>query len=131
MKTHKADFHVISDLEAIARTLNFIGFDCGNDLLAVSYLIVDQHSANLFIDPVKVDTIDWQGDVEVKPYEAFEDFLKTNSENKTVVLDKADTSVFVRNAIAESAMILLTKSPTVEIRQLKLLTKSIKSSTLM
>ncbi len=116
---HAADFHIISDLESIARTLNFIGFDGGADLLAVCYLIVDRKRATLYIDQEKVEGIDLGSLVDIRYYDRFAQDLKIQSKNKTVIIDARDTTIFVKNEIDSSANIIIERSPTLDIKQVK------------
>jgi Xaa-Pro aminopeptidase len=116
------DAHVISDLESIARTLNLRGTDCLPNLLFISYLVVTNQSATLFVDSKKV-TEDIKAAlgqlVNIKDYQHFTDHLQNHLQSHKVLLDSAETSMHTLRSLHKSCQVTFDKSPCVDIKKIK------------
>ncbi|UCE87163.1 MAG: aminopeptidase P family protein, partial [Deltaproteobacteria bacterium] len=121
---HKAgcQAHVLTALDSIAWLFNIRGRDIACNPLAIAYAIVRPSSAQLFIDPSKLDTTvraHLDDAVEVVPYRDFEAQLRALAREKaTVWVDPLATSTWVVRRL-EGARVYEKESPVVLAKALK------------
>jgi len=120
LKKFESNALVVSALDEIAWLFNLRGSDIAFNPVFMSYAIISETSATLYIDNNKVDDgvhHHLTKEVEIRPYSAvFEDLKKLNLEKKKVWLDpnKASLALFncvdSENAVVKSSPISLAKS---------------------
>ena len=113
------DGHVVTDLESIARLLNIFGADTGDDQLVVSYLLILQDELHWFVDKEKLRSVDISQKVTTHDYDKFASILPELTQNKSILLDRRETTVFVSGSLAESSNVIYGDSPLIEIKQIK------------
>jgi len=109
----KADAMIISALDEIAWLLNIRGNDVEYNPVVISYVVLEADKCTLFVDGNKIDSpaqnyLDFNN-VEVKPYEAVFDYIKSLS--GTVLYDGARVNEALFEAIPESCQKINAKSP--------------------
>ena len=109
----KADAMIISALDEIAWLLNIRGNDVEYNPVVISYVVLEAAKCTLFMDAAKIDSpaqnyLDFNN-VEVKPYEAVFDYIRSLS--GTVLYDGARVNEALFEAIPESCKKINTKSP--------------------
>ena len=109
----KADAMIISALDEIAWLLNIRGNDVEYNPVVISYVVLEAAKCTLFVDAAKIDSpaqnyLDFNN-VEVKPYEAVFDYIRSLS--GTVLYDGARVNEALFEAIPESCKKINTKSP--------------------
>lgn len=108
-----ASHHLVSALDEIAWVLNLRGSDVEYNPVFLSYLLIGEREATLFVDAARVDPALQrqlqQDDVKIAPYSDVRDVLGTSSKNVKLLLDPAHTAAETAGAIPRG--ILLEKSP--------------------
>ena len=103
MKQKGADFHLVSTLDDIAWIFNIRSNDVECNPVSIAYGIVGMESAFLFIDAAKVPDFlqsKFKDDgVHLMPYENIQSFLENLSEDETILIDPARTSIILYHAI--------------------------------
>ncbi|MDF2530079.1 MAG: peptidase family [Gammaproteobacteria bacterium] len=112
IKQQGADSHVISMLDAIAWLFNIRGKDVDYNPLVISYALLTQTEATLFVDLTKITPEDQhyfqeQG-ISVKPYEAIQTEL--NQLTGSIVVDPNTASWWIEQQL-HKAKIYLEPSP--------------------
>jgi len=120
LKSQQADAQVITRLDAIAWLFNLRGKDIDYNPLAISYAIVTQDTAMLFIDPKKTTTAhcDYfeKNNISLHTYENFQSSLNTLKD--TVLLDPASTSSWTAAQLT-NAKIIQAQSPITLMKAIK------------
>jgi len=103
-----AEAEVLTRLDAIAWLFNLRGNDIDYNPLAISYAIVTQESATLFIDLQKIadkdrDYFD-QRDITIQPYASFASALQSLKGN--VWLDSQGTSCWTAQQLKEASLLV-------------------------
>ena len=117
MKEKNVDAHLISNLEAIARTLNIQAYDVPNNLLGISYLLVEEENCTVFAqrDAISTKLREHFGTyVGFEDYHALETTLPTLVEGKKVLIDPQELTLWVKRLLCNSS-IVMGKSPCAEI----------------
>ena len=111
----RANAHVVTTLDAIAWLLNIRGNDVEYNPVVISYAIVTEKDARLFIPSYKVTEElrkHLEGQVEIFPYEDFKTHLEQLAHQKTRVwLDAATVSRWVVDVLQNGAELLFKDSP--------------------
>lgn len=93
-----ATLHIISSLDDVAWTLNLRGSDVDCNPVFLSYIVLTQKTATLFVDMQKLkdDAVKQLADakVEVLPYEEFFSFLEKFENEKVLIATNCNQSVF-------------------------------------
>lgn len=95
MRRLGCDAHVVSELDAIMWTLNVRGRDVDFNPVAISYLIVEDDSATLYIDPTKISgpvERHLARHVQVRPYGDIAKALRAHGQARKRVWVDADAS---------------------------------------
>lgn len=102
-----AKAEVLTRLDAIAWLFNLRGKDIDYNPLTISYAIVTQESATLFIDLQKISDADREyfskRDITIQPYESFASALQSLKEN--VWLDSQGTSCWTAQQLKEASIL--------------------------
>ena len=103
-----AEFHIVTQLDAIAWLFNIRGQDVEFNPLVVAYAVVGPQKAWLFVDPVKVSSelrSYLPGQVEIMPYTSFGNFLKEQTQGKTVLLDFASANYYIGKKLDNAILV--------------------------
>ncbi len=119
LKEKHCDAHVVTVLDAIAWIFNIRGKDIEYNPLVISYAIITQAEAILFVDLTKVNDHDRaylkaQG-INIQPYETFESALQKLSGK--VLLDAASDSMWIFKAL--QSKVELGESPITDMKACK------------
>ena len=120
---HDATAYLMCALDEICWTFNIRGSDISFNPVVLSYAIVDDDTATLFIDRNKVDStlleyLQNEG-VDVKDYgKIFKHISKLNKKD-TVVIDPAKTNFLVHSQIPEKVKVIETLGLATEIKARK------------
>ncbi len=120
MQQKKADVHVLNLLDAIAWLFNIRGTDIDFNPVVISYAIVTQKTATLFVDQNKISPENQSyfksADIHLEPYENIAAAL--NQLAGTVWLDSATASLWMKEHI-RSADCIYAPSPVTLMKALK------------
>lgn len=115
MTKRKVDVHIISSLDDIAWYLNMRGNDIACYPVVLSFLMIDQDKAQLFVDEAKLNeelrTQFAQDQVEIKPYDGIYDAVKTLCKDTAVLLDKATVNFKITSSLPEGVRVVSSKNP--------------------
>ncbi|SCY00753.1 aminopeptidase P family protein [Alkaliphilus peptidifermentans] len=103
MKNKGVDYYIISTLDAIAWLYNIRGRDIPNNPVALSYAIVSEESALLFIDGRKIDDgirkyLEDQGVLTIE-YNDIVSYVRSIPVNSTIYFDPDKTNTMVHDAL--------------------------------
>lgn len=102
MEKEQVDFLVISQLDAIAWLFNIRGTDVEFNPLVVSYALVSERQAWLFVDSNKVTPgvkSHLGGQVTIAAYDQFAEILKRETKSSTVLMDSDFSSKWIEQAL--------------------------------
>jgi len=123
MEKKKATHFVLGSLDDIAWLYNIRGWDVENNPVVISYAMVTEEFAILFVDdrkiPESVKTALYDSGVVLAEYESIEEHLKRHSKDSTVLLqkDRINTSLF--HAIPKSCRIIDSENITTTMKGIK------------
>ncbi|ABS77369.2 aminopeptidase P family protein [Coxiella burnetii] len=121
LQKESADAIVLNTLDAIAWLFNIRGNDVAYNPLVISYAVITQNEASLFVDPHKIT----EGDrsyfkkipVHIEPYEGIGKLLESLS--GSVWLDPGATNLWLRDQLKNTASLILKPSPITLAKALK------------
>jgi len=103
MKKIEANYFILSSLDDIAWLFNIRGRDIDKNPVVISYAVIDENKAYLFINLSKISreiSEELKGEnIEVKSYEEITEFIESIPEDKVVTYDPAKTNVMILDAI--------------------------------
>lgn len=114
---------LVSALDDIAWTLNLRGSDVHCNPVFVSYLIIEQDGATLFVDEAKVtgEVAEYlrQIHVAVRPYGDVAGFLREEYRGESILLDAQETNSYLAACAAEGASVRFLPSPIPTMKAIK------------
>lgn len=115
MKAYGCDIHIVTSLDDIAWLLNMRGNDIACYPVALSYLVIEQTQAHIFIDEQKLDRtlrMQFQQDnVQLHNYDEIYDFVKEVDELAVILLDKSKVNYKITSSLPKKATIKAMKNP--------------------
>lgn len=118
-----ADAHVLTTLDDIAWLFNIRGNDILFEPLVLSYAVVEQNAAYLFISPDKLDEgarAELEGDgVTLRPYEAIYEFVKGYGEGASVLLSSDAVNSALYELVSAKAIVIDAPNPTIAMKAVK------------
>lgn len=115
LKERQAGAMLVSALDDIAWTLNLRGADVHCNPVFVSYLMIEQESATLFVDEEKLtaDVRQYLADkvVAVRPYAAVADYLRSHHCADGLLMDSQETSYHLSSCALDSSKVRFSPSP--------------------
>lgn len=119
-----AEALLVSALDDIAWTLNLRGADVYCNPVVVSYLVIEQDSATLFVDEAKLDATVRQyladSGVEVAQYGAVADYLRQHHRREGKLrLDGAETCFHLASCAQEASAVQFAPSPIPAMKAIK------------
>lgn len=123
MKKLGADYHIIGKLDDIAWLFNIRGSDVPSNPMLISYAIITEDKAILFVYDNKLDDkvkvyLSGQG-VDIESYDSIRDYVGNLPESATVLLDKVNLNQWVFDAIPNSCNILDMMNPSFKMKSRK------------
>lgn len=123
LREQGADGMLVSALDDIAWTLNLRGSDVHCNPVFVSYLIIEQDGATLFVDEAKVtgEVAEYlrQIHVAVRPYGDVAGFLREEYQGESILLDAQETNSYLAACGAEGASVRFLSSPIPSMKAIK------------
>lgn len=123
LREQGAEGMLVSALDDIAWTLNLRGSDVHCNPVFVSYLVIEQSGATLFVDEAKVTAgvADYlrQIHVAVRPYGDVAGFLREEYRGETILLDAQETNSYLAVCAAEGASVRFLPSPIPPMKAIK------------
>lgn len=123
LREQGADGMLVSALDDIAWTLNLRGSDVHCNPVFVSYLIIEQDGATLFVDEAKVtgEVAEYlrQIHVVVRPYGDVAGFLREEYQGESILLDAQETNSYLAACAAEGASVRFLSSPIPSMKAIK------------
>lgn len=118
-----ADGMLVSALDDIAWTLNLRGSDVHCNPVFVSYLVIEQDGATLFVDEAKLtdEVAEYlrQIHVAVRPYGDVAGFLREEYRGESILLDAQETNSYLAACAAEGASVRFLPSPVPPMKAIK------------
>jgi Xaa-Pro aminopeptidase len=123
LKKVRANAFIMSALDDIAWLFNIRGNDVSYNPVVISYALVEEEKATLFIDNEKLSSetkayLEAEG-VSVAPYMAVYDSLKNIAESRTVLIDGAKLNQSLYEAIPQYCAKRNTMSPVFRLKSIK------------
>ncbi len=110
-----ASCHLVSALDEIAWVLNLRGSDIEFNPVFLSYLLVDERTATLFVDGARIEPALQQrlqqDSVQIVPYPAVRNVLGKLSKQAKLLLDPAHTAAETAGAIPHGVMLEISPGP--------------------
>lgn len=120
---HHADYHLISSLDDIAWLFNIRGKDVNYNPVVLSFAIVSQDHATLFINPDKLTEDEkvtlLKSGAEVLPYEDIERALTTIPGNTSIFIDPKRNCYAYAKLIPASVKIIKETNPSTLLKAVK------------
>jgi len=122
MKKEGANYYILSSLDDIAWTLNIRGNDVKYNPVTISYLLIGEEAAELFIDKNKL-TSDVISDLE-KAYVTISEYNEvfeklTTIKNSYMLLDPEKTNVKIYTSLDESVEKIEKRNVTTDLKAMK------------
>lgn len=118
-----AEALLVSALDDIAWTLNLRGADVYCNPVVVSYLVIEQDSATLFVDEAKLDATVRQyladSGVDVAQYGAVADYLRQHRRQGKLRLDGSETCFHLASCAQEASAVQFAPSPIPAMKAIK------------
>lgn len=115
LRSCDAEAMLVSALDDIAWTLNLRGSDVYCNPVFVSYLMIEQESATLFVNEEKLDDAvrRYLSDlgVAVQPYAAVADYLRSHAFEGGLLLDSVKTCYYLASCALEKSVVRFAPSP--------------------
>ena len=123
LSKHHADYHLISSLDDIAWLFNIRGKDVNYNPVVLSFAIVSQDHATLFINPDKLTEDEkvtlLKSGAEVLPYEDIERALTTIPGNTSIFIDPKRNCYAYAKLIPASVKIIKETNPSTLLKAVK------------
>lgn len=118
-----AAYHLISSLDDMAWLFNIRGKDVSYNPVVLSFALISQDHAKLFVNPDKLDTaakeILLKSGVEVFAYEEIETALQRIPENSSILIDPKRNCFAFSKLIPTSVKIIKETNPTTNFKAVK------------
>ena len=123
MKSLKTDQHIISSLDDIAWLFNVRGNDVSYNPVVLSFAIINEREAILFIQPEKLTQADTASlkieGVTIKPYDDIAGALSELPQNSKVLLDPKRNCFGLYHMLPKTASIVRDVNPTTHFKSIK------------
>lgn len=123
LQKHGADYHLISSLDDMAWLFNIRGKDVSYNPVVLSFALISQTNAKLFINPNKIRTEDKEillkSGVEVFTYEEIETALQNIPEKKSIFIDPKRNCFAYAKLLPASVRIIKDNNPSTLLKTIK------------
>lgn len=123
LKQEKATHHIVTSLDDIAWILNMRGWDIAHFPVMLSYLIIDENSASLYINESKLD--DQLRDnlqenaIVICPYDAIYEDVKKIAQDAVVLLDKTIVNYAITSGLHKEITVINRPNPSQLMKAMK------------
>ncbi|TKC05237.1 aminopeptidase P family protein [Pedobacter frigoris] len=118
-----ADYHLVSSLDDLAWLFNIRGKDVSYNPVVLSFALINQDQAKLFVNPDKLNNEDkallLKSGVVVFAYEEIETALQQIPENKTILIDPKRNCFAYAKLIPASVRIIKAINPSTVLKAIK------------
>jgi len=123
LKAHKTDHHLISSLDDIAWLFNIRGKDVSYNPVVLSFALISEHNATLFINADKLSAADTdqlnQAGVQIQHYDAVAGALSSLPNTCSVLVDPKRNCYGLYKHIPALARIVQEINPTTHLKAIK------------
>jgi len=123
MEDKAADYHLISSLDDMAWLFNIRGKDVSYNPVVLSFALINQDHAKLFIDPDKLTEADKESllksGVEVYAYAEIENALAQIPAGKRILIDPKRNCFAYAKLLPVSVMIIKDTNPSTQLKAIK------------
>lgn len=123
MKKKQATHHIVTTLDDIAWILNMRGNDIAHFPVVLAYLIITENKHHLFVDNSKLsqELLDnfAQNEIELHPYDAVYEFVKTIPKTAVVMMDKAHVNYAISENLKQVSKIIDCPNPSQMMKAIK------------
>ena len=123
MAAVKANVHIVTTLDDIAWIMNYRGWDISHFPVMLSYLVVEENKATLYIDEAKLDEqskancVD--NNIAVHPYDAIYEEVKAIEKDACVLLDKNKVNFAICENLPASVSVVNAPNPSQKMKAMK------------
>lgn len=118
-----AAYHLISSLDDMAWLFNIRGKDVSYNPVVLSFALIGQDKATIFINPDKLSTAEKEllaaSGVQVMPYEAIESALSTVPENSSIFIDPKRNCFAFAKLLPASVKVIKDTNPSTNLKAIK------------
>jgi len=118
-----ADYHLVSSLDDMAWLFNIRGKDVSYNPVVLSFALINQDFAKLFINPDKLSEVDQvtllKSGVEVFDYTEIESALAHIPENKSILIDPKRNCFAYTKLLPASVRIIRETNPSTNLKSIK------------
>ncbi|MBD1395638.1 aminopeptidase P family protein [Pontibacter sp. JH31] len=123
LKKHRADYHLISSLDDLAWLFNLRGSDVKCNPVVLSFALISQEVAMLFIDADKLSDYDKQelfrADVKLKEYEVIEQVLTELPVHASILIDPKRNCYALYKQLPKEVRVIQDTNPTTYFKAIK------------
>ncbi|WP_242928773.1 aminopeptidase P family protein [Pontibacter vulgaris] len=123
LKKFRAEYHLISSLDDMAWLFNMRGSDVKCNPVVLSFALISQEKAFLFIDVSKLNEEEknqlHQAGVELKPYEAVERYLSELPEKASIFIDPKRNCYAMYKLLPATVRVIQETNPTTYSKAIK------------
>lgn len=123
MKQHHTCYHLISSLDDMAWLFNIRGSDVKYNPVVLSFALINENEANLYIDNTKLTAADQtklaQNGVIIKAYDKVEEDLQNLSSENSILIDPKRNCFALYKLIPNSVKRVLETNPSTNLKAIK------------
>lgn len=123
LQQQDASHHLISSLDDLAWLFNIRGNDVSYNPVVLSFALVSQNQATLFIDSNKLSATEKElllrSGVETQPYQAIEKAILNIPSNSSIFIDPKRNCFAYYKLIPESVLVIKDTNPTTNLKAIK------------
>lgn len=123
MKQQNANYHLISSLDDMAWLFNMRGADVSYNPVVLSFALIAENGANLYIDQSKLATEDkatlMQNGVEILDYDALSNDLVNIKAESSILIDPKRNCFALYQLIPHSVQKVLNTNPSTDLKAVK------------
>lgn len=123
LKQEKATHHIVTSLDDIAWIMNMRGWDIAHFPVMLSYLIIDENSASLYINESKLDDQLrenlQENAIVICPYDAIYEDVKKIAQDAVVLLDKTIVNYAITSGLHKEITVINRPNPSQLMKAMK------------
>jgi Xaa-Pro aminopeptidase len=123
MKQHHTSYHLISSLDDMAWLFNIRGSDVKYNPVVLSFALINENEANLYIDNTKLTAADQtklaQNGVIIKTYDKVEEDLQNLSSENSILIDPKRNCFAMYKLIPNNVKCILETNPSTNLKAIK------------
>lgn len=123
MKKLRTDYHLISSLDDMAWIFNLRGQDVSYNPVVLSFALIGQDSATIYIDSKKLSANDLAilsaQSIQVSAYDSIADDLKKIEIDNSILIDPKRNCMFMYKQIAKKITKVLEQNPSTYLKSIK------------